>query len=99
MLASLARRELDTRRSQPERPRCTLGCENPRREPRDAHLGVELRRQRIPVEMDRTAAATAFELLRVPTDPPRDRLPCDALHRIARLIGTQACEIALIAAR
>src|SRR5262245_2836851 len=99
MLAPLARRQVDARRGPSERARGAFCGENPCSEASDAQLGIELRRQRMPVEVHRTATAAAVELLRVPSDSARDGLPRDALHRIARLISAKTGEVTLVVAR
>ena len=98
VLAPLAGGERDSRRRQRERPRRALRGQHPRREPRDPRLRVERGRKRVPAEADRTAAAAALELLRVPPGAARDRLPRDALQRITGLIGAQSREVGVVAA-
>ena len=61
-------------------------------------LGAKRERQRGQVEDHRAAAAGAVELLREPARAARDRLPRDALRRIAALVFAQAGEVGVVAA-
>src|SRR5215471_12101638 len=90
MRGAVCERQLDARDAQCEGPRFTLSGEHPRGQARKAGLVTETGRQIGPFELERAAAARAFELFAVPPRAARDGFPCDAVQRIATLVVAQA---------
>src|SRR5438552_7664513 len=98
VLASLAEGERSAGQAKLEWPCCAFRGENPGREPRQFRFGGKLARQRRVVERHRTAAASAVERFGEPAGAARDRLPCNALRRIAALVFAYAGKIGVAAA-